>query len=196
MSPSHSPVLSNCDCVKKMSRRMSEAAKKFWGMPELVNKLLPFLDLESTLNLAKVHQLTRDILQGSFDWNKLISSTRIQDPGNLQYNADILEEKMEVVNLLVGILKLMMDPRANMLDLLDTICKRSLPWIVENTFDTVTLSCPNHQDSHKVPIGKFLLLEAVEAAFGSSEQKLEAISQHMSRYCQPSPPDLPVSRRS
>ena len=79
-------------------------------MPELVNKLLPFLDLESTLNLAKVHQLTRDILQGSFDWNKLISSTRIQDPGNLQYNADILEEKMEVVNHLVGILMLMMDP--------------------------------------------------------------------------------------
>ena len=113
------------------------------------------------------------------DWNKLISRTRIQEGGDLRTDDNLLEEKMEVVQLLAAILKLMKNPRANMLDLLDTICKRSLPWIVENTFDTVTLSCPNHKDSHEVPIGKFLLLEAVEAAFGSSEQKLEAISQHM-----------------
>ena len=131
------------------------------------------------------------------DWNKLISRTRIQEGGDLRYDDDLFKEKMEVVQLLVAILKLMKNPKANMLDLLDTICKRSPPETVEGAWDdTVTLSCPNHQDSHEVPIGKFLLLEAVEAAFGSSEQKLEAISQHMSRYCQPSPPDLPVSRRS
>ena len=114
------------------------------------------------------------------DWNKLISRTPIQEGGILQYNDDLFEEKMEVVQLLVAILKLMKNPRANMLDLLDTICKRSPPpEVVEGAWDdTVTLSCPNHQDSHHVFSEDFLLLEAVEGAFGTTEQKLEAMSSY------------------
>ena len=50
----------------------SEASKKFWRSPELVEKLLPFLDLETTLNLARTHKMTRDILQKSYIWNKLV----------------------------------------------------------------------------------------------------------------------------
>ena len=75
----------------------SEAAKKFWETPELVDKfLLPFLDLESTLHLAQVHELTRDILQGSFAWNQLIRRTRLQEGGDLWMNDGLLVEKMEV----------------------------------------------------------------------------------------------------
>ena len=63
-----------------------EAARKFWETPVLVNKLLlPYLDLESTLHLAQTHELTRDILQDSFAWNKLVSRTRIQDGGSLSF---------------------------------------------------------------------------------------------------------------
>ena len=162
-----------------------DPAMKYWETTELANKL-PFLDLESTLTLAKTHELTRKILQRSLDWNKLISRTCLQKGGfllgnvvkpDVLYNGRLLEEKMEVVRLLVEILKLMKDQRANMLDLLDTICKRTPPEaIADGALDTVTLSCPNHPDSHQVYFGDFLLLEAVEGAFGTSEQKLEAIS--------------------
>ena len=90
---------------------------------------------------------------------------------------------MEVVQLLVAILKLMKNPRANMLDLLDTICTRSSPETVERAWgNRVKLSCPNHQDSHQVFWGDFLLLEAVEGAFGTTEQKLEAISSYYGMY--------------
>ena len=116
------------------------------------------------MHLAQVHQLTRDILQGSFAWNKLISRTCLQDRGALQ-------RKMEVVRHLVDILKLMKNRKANMLDLLDTICKRSPPEAVEGASDTVTLTCPNHPNFHQVRFRNFLLLEAVEGAFGTSEQK-------------------------
>ena len=58
-----------------------------------------------------------------------------------------------------------------MVDLLDTICKRSPPEAVDVDFGTVTLGCPNHPDSHQVFLEDFLLLEAVEGAFGTSEQK-------------------------
>ena len=155
-----------------MSCGKFEAARKFWATPELVEKLFPFLDLESTFHLAQVHQLTRDILQGSFAWNKLIRRSRLQEGGDLRGNDGLLEEKVAAVKLLVAILKLMVDPKANMLDLLDTICKRALV----SSSQSVTVSCPNHQDSHEVPFEEFLLLEEIEGAFGTSEQKAEVIS--------------------
>ena len=113
-------------------------------MPELVEKLLPFLDLESTLHLAQTHELTQDILQGSFAWNKLIRRSRLQDGGSLGEDAGLLEEKIDAVKLLVAILKLMKDPKANMLDLLDTVCKRCPPDIVSRLmgFGTVTMRLP------------------------------------------------------
>ena len=136
----------------------------------LVNKLLlPYLDLKSTSHLAQVHELTRDILQGSIAWNKLISRTCLQEGGALQRNPGLLEEKMEVVRHLVDILKLMKNRKANMLDLLDTICNKRFEGAHAGR---VTLSCPNHPNSHRPDLfGDFLLLEAIEGAFGTSEQK-------------------------
>ena len=126
-----------------MSCGKFEATRKFWEIPELVEKLLPFLDLESTFHLAQTHQLTQDILQGSHIWNKLIMRTLLQD-GGLGENS-LLEEKIEAVKLLVAILKLMKDPKLNMLDLLDTICKRCPPDVVSRHRDdgAVTIGCPN-----------------------------------------------------
>ena len=164
-------MLSNC--ADKMYCGKFEAARKFWETPVLVNKLLlPYLDLESTLHLAQTHELTRDILQDSFAWNKLVSRTRIQDGGYLHF---LMEEKMKVVRHLAAILKLMTqadDQRANMLDLLDTICKRNPPDVgSESPFRKVTISCLNHPDSHQVFLEDYLLLEAIEGALGTSEQK-------------------------
>ena len=144
-------MLSNCD--NKMSCGKFEATRKFWEIPELVEKLLPFLDLESTFHLAQAHELTQDILQGSHIWNKLIKRTRLQDggffgknvEGFLGENYSLLEEKIDAVKLLVAILKLMKDPKLNMLDLLDTICKRCPPDVVSRhrDFGAVTIGCPN-----------------------------------------------------
>ena len=43
--------------------QQSDAEKKFWARPELVEKLVLALDLESTLNLARV--IDQKILQQS-----------------------------------------------------------------------------------------------------------------------------------
>ena len=48
------------------------AMGKFWETPELVEKLLPYLDLITTKLLAESHKLTRKILKKAFNWNKLI----------------------------------------------------------------------------------------------------------------------------
>ena len=50
----------------------SEAEKKFWQCPELVENVLPFLDTYSIICLAKAHKQTQDIILGKTVWNKLI----------------------------------------------------------------------------------------------------------------------------
>ena len=46
--------------------------RKFWETPELVEKLLPYLDLDSTKHLAESHKLTRKLLKKDLTWNKLV----------------------------------------------------------------------------------------------------------------------------
>ena len=87
-----------------------EAEQKFWQTAELVQGLLPYLDLESTLRLAHTHQKTQSILQGSRVWTNLIKRSSPL-------------HQLDKVEHLVDILKLLEDTESNMLDLLDTICE-------------------------------------------------------------------------
>ena len=88
------------------------AAEDVWAMPELVEKILPFLDPESILSLARSEVMDRNILQGTHVWNMLIRRSYPFDrPG--------------VLNALVQILKLMKDCTTARLDLLDLICMRA-----------------------------------------------------------------------
>ena len=52
---------------------LSEAAKKFWGCPELMENLLSFLDTFSIISLAKAHKPVLDIILGKTVWNKLVN---------------------------------------------------------------------------------------------------------------------------
>ena len=54
---------------KMRSRKLLE--KKFWKIPELVEKLLPHLDLDSIKQLAESHELTRKILEKPFAYEIL-----------------------------------------------------------------------------------------------------------------------------
>ena len=56
-----------------MSDGFQSAEKMFWKTPELVDKLIHFLNAESVSRLAEVHQLTAQVLQDtSSTWNKLV----------------------------------------------------------------------------------------------------------------------------
>ena len=140
-------------CTNMSSKRF-EAEKKFWGSPELIATLLPFLDLDSTHQLAQAHLKTREILQTTVDWNKLVrrSCPDIVPAG--------FEEKVEPVKHLVAILELAEDPKELMLDLLEDICARF-------SGAEVGIGCPRQPDGigHLVTWDGFLLLEQVEGAF-------------------------------
>ena len=57
---------------------LGQAEKKFWKMRELVERLLLFLDLPSTLHLIQAGQIDKQILQESLSskvWKKLIKQS-------------------------------------------------------------------------------------------------------------------------
>ena len=110
---------------------------KFWRTPKVVEKILPFLDLASIVSLGHSQVMDRKILKSATVWNQLIRRSSPLDD-------------MEEVKKLVQILKLMKDPRTQMLDLLDLICGNKAGNSFIHLFGSVKLSCPRHPDSHLV----------------------------------------------
>ena len=148
------------------------AQTKFWETPELIAELLTFLDLPSTLRLAKCHQLTQDVIQGSWVWNKLIRRFCPHDQEDEDQDGYLAHENLETVGHLVAILKLMRSPNTLLLDLLDLICERFEAKRVSIRESVVYMKCPCDPEygCHVVTSSGFLLLEMIERAFDTAEQ--------------------------
>ena len=148
----------------------SEAERKFWRSPELVEGLLHFLDPTSLLQLGQAHQLTIGILQGTYNWSRFIRrSCPHPTPEPLRF-----EERIEPI---IGILQTIGNPHSHLMELLEFICESCFP--LDSTGDPfgpqyVKVTCSTHGDHVVSPLG-FQLLELVEAATGSSELKIESV---------------------
>ena len=55
----------------------SNSEGRFWGNPDLVLLLLPFVEVDTTLALASLHPLTRDLLRRRFIWRQLLERTKM-----------------------------------------------------------------------------------------------------------------------
>ena len=137
-----------------------ETEHRFWMIAEMIAKLLPFLNLKSTLCLAQAHEETQNVLEGAAVFKKLL---RRSSP---------LAQLHKVENL-VAILRLMEDPKPNLPQVLDAICQSnpSLPGS-----HNVRMGCHHHLHSHSISPHGFKLLEKVERPFGTTEQTVESVS--------------------
>ena len=130
-----------------MSRQQSDAEKKFWICPQLVKHLLSFLDLRSTLHLAKEHQLSRKTLEDKHNWKKLVDQKILFRKNEIT---------LETVNYMAEILQLMKTPRMPLLrELLHTICERfsinPFPTVLNvPTVERLNIFCPDHEEPHRI----------------------------------------------
>ena len=151
------------------------AERKFWGTPELVEKLVSFLDLASIKQLAEFHKLTRKILGKSFIWNQLIKrifpNDHNIDPNHSDFPDEdvaqphhvILASERGKVRLLTEILSLSEDSDGYQLrmDLVHTICERHT--IQDPNYKRlVDVGCSCKQ-THTVSFLGFLQLQEVHA---------------------------------
>ena len=161
----------------------SEAERMFWKTPELLETLFSWIDLESTLNLARVMD-KEDFQSGitSKVWNKLVRcNCPVDKSGRLfgsfpPFHGDNLElqEAQQAVKNLATILKLMGQPKDLLLDLLDLICE-GLPPLVDVVTNQLQIVCPRHPEPHNVSPAGFLLLEQVESVLGSTEHRIQSM---------------------
>ena len=172
----------------------------FWRTPELVDKLIPHLDVESVSELAQVHQLTAQVLQeGTRGWANLVKrSCPFYEHKGLpveEYSGwediyhDWVDERLSTqetnIAHLTRVLKRMENPKKPLLELLHVICERFPPVLFRPEHSTSDfepekngrpmafhLSCPCKR-SHSVTHLGFLLLEKVEGCMKSAEQRVE-----------------------
>ena len=190
------------------SSEETEAERMFWRLPEMMETLLPYLDVESILCLAQCHHLTLQLLQGTSDWNKMIKRVvqGVKIVGyhpiqkhSIRYQANFLglrerlAPEIQKMACLVDLLKMLESPEAHLRALLELVCDRFPPHqygpkLLYNDNDggdgRTKLGTPNidlsplfgaqlgNCTSHIVsPLG-YLLLEKVEADFGSKERSI------------------------
>ena len=120
----------------------TEAERLFWELPELVETLLTFLDVQSISCLAQCHHLTLKLLQGTSDWNKIIKrvlkgvrivryhpiryhSIRYQD-NFLGLRERLAPERLQM-GYLVDLLKMVENREAHLKALLELVCERFPP---------------------------------------------------------------------
>ena len=153
----------------------------FWKIRELVEKLLPYLGLESIKHLAEVHKLTRHILGKAFVWKRLIKRTFPEDVKirlDLEWSPMLLEDDAHLANdlprarLLAHILGLIKSSKGSQpeVDLLHAVCER-YP-VLDGSLDArrwfhfVDVRCAACLKSHQVSPWGFVLLEEIQATLG------------------------------
>ena len=154
-----------------------EAERKVWRSPELVEHLLPFLDLASTKELAKAHQLTRQTLGRPLNWDKMMKRTfregvDINDEENDDIREDdpVLASERPKVQLSAQLLLLVEDSDEShlQLNLLHTICRR-FPNLDVDEVTKLNCSC---KQTHQVSERGFVLVEEALNILGSRKQSV------------------------
>ena len=165
---------------------------RFWWSEELAENLFRFLDAFSMASFAHVHPLAAKILQEkTSSWKILVrrccpffALPLFSDNESWTYWIEAqLNEKKTVMRHLTTILKQMKNPKVPLLELLHVICERFPPvldesytrWKPSEGVEFVQLRCSCNRSPHQVSQMGFLLLEEVEGALGSAEQKVDLV---------------------
>ena len=159
------------------------AVKKFLQTPDLLEKLLPYLDADTTLSLAqsKISCLVKHLKDYPEVWIKMVQRTLPGDnkvgPAEWGYwnrVRESFEGKRVKMQNLAGILKMVDDADSqvsHLRHLLDTICVKSPP---DEDTCYIQIGSTSHGFHLVSPLG-FLLLEEVEVALGSTLQSVSRV---------------------
>ena len=162
-----------------------DAETKFWRMPELIERLLEYLDEFSILSIVGLNLLTLEVLQTASRTSKPL-------PGLIRRvlrfdQRESFEQQREKVRRFSNTLLAQSSSEPLLLEVLDVICfqhKYVGAWVPHPGIHNVTnynqksvikMSCPLHKGHHMVsPLG-IILLEDCEAALAISSTKLSVI---------------------
>ena len=161
---------------------LSTAQTKFWRIPELIEKLLEYLDEFSVLSIVGLNLLTVEVLQTASRTTEPLGKLirKVLGFGQPQVFEQQREKVQRMSNTLLAQLE---SPEPLLLEVLDVICaehKHATEGVLlpgfgntsnDNQESAIRISCPLHNHHSVSPLG-FILLEDCEAAvaIGSTKQ--------------------------
>ena len=164
---------------------MSTAQTKFWRMPELIEKLVEYLDEFSILSIVGVNLLTVEVLQTASKTTEPLGKL-IRNVLGFGQSQTFEQQREKVQRMSNTLLAQLESPEPLLLEVLDVICaehkymNESVWHLFPPGIDIMTnynqeslirISCPLHNHHSVSPLG-FILLEDCEAAVavGSTKQ--------------------------
>ena len=164
---------------------------KFWRMPEMIEKLLDYLDEVSILTIVGVNLLTVEVLQTASRTSDPLCEL-IQKALGFGQSQTFQQQREKVQRMSNTLLARLDNPEPLLLEVLDVICAehkygnrriRDSGFRIHQGIDNATnynqesvirISCPLHNDHLVSPLG-FILLEDCEAALAISSTKQPVI---------------------
>ena len=153
----------------------------FWQSKDLMEHLLPLLDLPSTLALASTHNLALEVLQQKRIWKNLILTMKLVKPRFWHCGNSVEIKEMEKrVDTATTLLRLMEEPGPLLQMLLQTICLNFPPAMDENGHkDVIFINSPMvfNTGFFLSPTG-FLMLEQAESRMETLVQVVSEVHLH------------------
>lgn len=153
----------------------------FWQSKDLMEHLLPLLDLPSTLALASTHNLALEVLQQKRIWKNLILTMKLVKPRFWHCGNSVEIKEMEKrVDTATTLLRLMEEPGPFLQMLLQTICFNFPPAMDENGHkDVIFINSPMvfNTGFFLSPTG-FLMLERAESRMETLVQVVSEVHLH------------------
>ena len=156
-----------------------DAGAKFWRMPELVEKLMEYLDEISILSIVGVKLLTVEILQAASGTSQRFEPKPlrklIRKVLGLEPQRSFEYQRAMVQRISRTLLAQLDSPQPLLLEVLDVFCAehKYVSGGLEHE-SVIWMSCPLHA-YHSVDHHGFILLEDCEGTLGSTEQRIRKI---------------------
>lgn len=148
-----------------------------WKVPDVVEIMLPFLNLETTVNLAVAQKKVHDVLKHDGVWRKLVT------------RSSPLNDREKVLKFLDILALLKSPPPGHVCQVLHDICVSN----PATHLGQVQIQCTLHLDTfHSVSPAGFELVEEVQRRVSATDETVKSIdiSQLMFPLCvAPFPPD-------
>ena len=144
---------------------ISVGVEKFLNLSELVERVLLLLDPSSALNLFQSGLVEKEVLRESLPskvWKQLVLRCSFGEDWRIE---------IEDVRRMGQILKQLdlEDYTSYILPLLDTICQK---FTYSGLGSRIEITCSCLKGAHSLQLDGFLLLEEVEAVFGTTLQNI------------------------
>ena len=171
MDPSHAFLRKKYTFQSKTQKMISVGVEKFLNLSELVERVLLLLDPSSALNLFQSGLVEKKVLKESLSskvWKQLVLRCSFGEAWRIE---------MEDVRRMGQILKQLdlEDYTSYILPLLDTICQK---FTYSGLGSRIEITCSCLKGAHSLQLDGFLLLEEVEAVFGTTLQNINTLKAH------------------